>query len=66
MHDITRRITVEVIISPPAIYLLPLADAVKGSNIKVAAQNSYLKESGAYTGEIRCVLLVNVRKVNLC
>jgi triosephosphate isomerase len=47
--------TAEVIISPPALYLLPLAEVVKGSNVKLSAQNCYLKESGAFTGELRYV-----------
>jgi len=42
---------VEVVISPPAIYLLLTKDLV-GNGIKAAAQNVYDKGNGAYTGEI--------------
>lgn len=42
----------EVVISPPALYLIPVRDAVKNKQIKVSAQNAYSKESGAFTGEI--------------
>lgn len=44
----------EVVIAPPAIYLIPVAESVR-KEIKVAAQNCYVKPSGAFTGETRCV-----------
>ena len=44
----------EVVIAPPALYVIPVAEQVR-KEIKVAAQNCYVKTSGAYTGEIRCV-----------
>ena len=48
-------IAVEVVIAPPAIYLIPIKELLRG-DFKVAAQNAYVKTSGAYTGEIRYVL----------
>jgi triosephosphate isomerase len=40
----------EVVIAPPTLYIIPLAkDLRKG--FKVAAQNAYIKASGAFTGE---------------
>lgn len=59
MHD-TRLLTstpmyTEVVISPPAIYVDRVRQALK-KEIGVAAQNSYVKASGAYTGEIRQVI----------
>ncbi|KAF8241997.1 Triosephosphate isomerase [Wilcoxina mikolae CBS 423.85] len=42
---------VEVVISPPALYLLLTASLVKPT-IKVAAQNIFDRGNGAYTGEI--------------
>jgi len=41
----------EVVIAPPALYLLALKSVVR-PEIKLAAQNCYSKESGAFTGEI--------------
>ncbi|KAG0176583.1 triosephosphate isomerase [Apophysomyces sp. BC1034] len=41
----------EVVVSPPAIYVDRVRQALK-KEIGVAAQNSYVKPSGAYTGEI--------------
>ncbi|EJD07801.1 triosephosphate isomerase [Fomitiporia mediterranea MF3/22] len=45
---------VEIVIAPPALYILPAAELLqsKGSSVKVAAQNCYVKSSGAFTGEI--------------
>jgi len=43
--------SVEVIIAPPALYLIPLKEVAK-NGVKVSAQNCYFKDSGAYTGEI--------------
>ncbi|POW12717.1 hypothetical protein PSTT_04405 [Puccinia striiformis] len=41
----------EVVIAPPALYLMPLRDTAK-KTIQVGAQNGYLEKSGAFTGEI--------------
>ncbi|KAI0087163.1 Triosephosphate isomerase [Irpex rosettiformis] len=49
---------VEVVIAPPAIYLIPVLEAVR-KDIKVSAQNSYIKKSGAFTGEISPAQLVD-------
>lgn len=41
----------EVVIAPPALYLL-LAKEITKNGVEVAAQNIYDKGDGAYTGEI--------------
>ncbi len=43
---------VDVVFCVPAIDIIPVAEAVKGSNVKVGAENLFFEESGAYTGEI--------------
>jgi len=43
---------VDVVFCVPAIDIIPVVEAVKGSNIKVGAENMYFEEKGAYTGEI--------------
>ncbi len=42
----------DVIIGTPFIHLVTVSEELKGSVIKVAAQNNADKESGAYTGEV--------------
>ncbi|KAH9919475.1 triose phosphate isomerase [Epithele typhae] len=51
LNDATVDQNVEVVISPPALYLIPVKDSLR-SDFKVAAQNCYVKDSGAFTGEI--------------
>lgn len=42
----------EVVFCPPFICLTTAIEAVKGTNIKIGAQNMYYEENGAFTGEI--------------
>lgn len=42
---------VDVLVCPPFPYLIPVVDAVAGSQVKVGAQNCYFEDSGAFTGE---------------
>ena len=46
-----------IMIAPPYTALSALAEAVKGSNIGLGAQNMAQAESGAYTGEISPLML---------
>ena len=50
---------VDVVYCVPAIDIMPVADAVKGTNVKVGAENMYYEEKGAYTGEISVEMLVD-------
>ena len=50
---------VDVVFCVPAIDIIPVAEAVKGSNIQVGAENMYFEEKGAYTGEISPNMLVD-------
>ncbi|TDL20294.1 Triosephosphate isomerase [Rickenella mellea] len=46
----------EVVIAPPFLYLIPLVESIR-KDIKVAAQNCYLKNVGAFTGEVSPAML---------
>lgn len=50
---------VDVVFCVPAIDIIPVVEAVKGTNIKVGAENMYFEEKGAYTGEISPAMLVD-------
>ncbi|MBQ4232927.1 MAG: triose-phosphate isomerase [Lachnospiraceae bacterium] len=50
---------VDVVFCVPAIDIIPVVDAVKGTKISVGAENLYFEESGAYTGEISPNMLVD-------
>lgn len=43
---------VDVVFCVPAIDIIPVIEAAKGTNIQVGAENLYFEEKGAYTGEI--------------
>lgn len=51
---------VEIVICPPHISLPAIAEAVKGSRVKVGAQNMHFEDSGAFTGEISPLMLQGV------
>ena len=51
---------VDVVFCVPAIDLIPVLDAVKGSNIEVGAENMYFEDAGAYTGEIAPNMLTDI------
>lgn len=51
---------VKVMIAPTYVCLPAVVEAVKGSNIIVAAQNVNDHEKGAYTGEISCAMLKDI------
>ena len=51
---------VDVVFCVPAIDILPVVEAAKGSNIQVGAENMYFEEKGAYTGEISPAMLTDV------
>lgn len=50
----------DVIICPPYTSLSEAAKLIKGSDIKLGAQNMYFEESGAYTGEVSASMLKSV------
>ena len=51
---------VDVVFCVPAIDIIPVMEAAKGSNIQVGAENMYFEEKGAFTGEISPNMLTDV------
>ena len=51
---------VDVVFCVPAISLTTAIDTVKGTNIKIGAENMHWEESGAYTGEIAPNMLTDI------
>ena len=49
----------EIVVGTPFIHLATVAELVKGSCIKVAAENCADKESGAYTGEVSAAMVAS-------
>jgi len=50
----------DIIIAPPYTSLADAAKLIKGSNVKLAAQNIFWEEKGAFTGEISPLMLIEI------
>lgn len=48
---------VEIAVAPPFVSLLPVWEVIKGSDIKLCAQDVFWEKEGAYTGEISPLML---------
>ncbi len=51
---------VDKVICPPFISLAAVGELIKGSSIKLGAQNIYFEEKGAYTGETSPLMLADL------
>jgi triosephosphate isomerase len=51
---------VDVAVCPPYISLAAVADALKGSNVKLGAQDVHWEAKGAFTGKVSCAMLKSV------
>lgn len=59
LKDLVKNDEVDVVYCVPAIDIVPVVEAVKGTNVAVGAENMYFEEKGAYTGEISAAMLVD-------
>ena len=57
LKDLVQNDKVDVVYCVPFIDIVPVVEAVKGTNVKVGAENLYIEDSGAYTGEISAAML---------
>ena len=57
LKKIPNRSGAEVVVCPMTVCLAAAAEALKGSEIKLGAQNVHFAESGAYTGEASAAAL---------
>ncbi|HKI33874.1 MAG TPA: triose-phosphate isomerase [Gemmataceae bacterium] len=51
---------VSVAVCPPFPYLIPVAEALRGSSVALGAQNVYPEKEGAFTGEVSPPMLLDV------
>jgi len=51
---------VEIVVCPPFTALSAVREALRGSNIELAAQNMHWEDEGAFTGEVSPVMLRNL------
>lgn len=59
LKDLVKTDDADVVYCVPAIDIVPVVDAVKGTNVEVGAENMYIEDKGAYTGEISPKMLVD-------
>ena len=59
LKDLVKNPEVDVVYCVPAIDIVPVGQAIKGSNVNLGAENMYFEEKGAYTGEISPNMLVD-------
>ncbi|MBE5871153.1 MAG: triose-phosphate isomerase [Lachnospiraceae bacterium] len=59
LKDLVVNDAVDVVYCVPAIDIVPVVEAVKGSNVAVGAENMYIEDKGAFTGEISAPMLVD-------
>ena len=57
LKDLVVNDAVDVVYCVPAIDIVPVAEAVKGTNVHVGAENFYIEDKGAFTGEISAPML---------
>jgi len=58
LKDLVKNDAVDVVYCVPAIDIVPVVEAVKGSNVQIGAENFYIEDKGAFTGEISAPMLV--------
>lgn len=51
---------VEVAVFPPFPWLVPVREALTGSNVRLGAQNCHTRASGAFTGEVAAAMLTGL------
>ena len=59
LKPLVKNEEVDVVFCVPAIDIVPVVEATKGTNIQVGAENMYFEEKGAFTGEISPNMLVD-------
>ncbi|TET48018.1 MAG: triose-phosphate isomerase [Dehalococcoidia bacterium] len=58
--ELEKVISVEKIVCPPFVSLVPVKELLEGSTIKLGAQNLFFAEKGAYTGEISPLMVADL------
>ncbi len=59
LEPLVKNDEADVVYCVPAIDIVPVVEAVKGTNVQVGAENMYFEDKGAYTGEISAEMLVD-------
>jgi triosephosphate isomerase (TIM) len=60
VEKLGKVIDVDIAVCPPYISLKAVSDVVKGSSVKLGAQDVHWEAKGAYTGKVSCAMLKSV------
>ena len=60
LKELVNTTESDVIFCVPAIDIIPVTEALKGTNISVGAQNMFYEDAGAFTGELSAAMLKDV------
>ena len=60
LADLDKIQGAEKVLCPPFTSLKSIAELIKGTSVRLGAQNMYYKDKGAYTGEISAMMLVDI------
>jgi triosephosphate isomerase len=60
LPELNRIDNVDRVICPPFVSLAAVGELLKGSPVKLGAQNLYFEEKGAYTGEVSPLMLAGL------
>jgi triosephosphate isomerase len=60
LPELDRIDSVDRVVCPPFVSLAAISELLKGSSVKLGAQNMYFEEKGAYTGEISPLMLAEL------
>lgn len=55
-----KNVDVEIVVCPPFTSIAAVGDVIRGTNVKLGAQNMHWEEKGAYTGEISANMLLTL------
>ena len=58
--QITHDSSTEVLVFPATAWIVPVADALQGTDVKVGGQNCHFETRGAFTGEVSASMLAEL------
>jgi triosephosphate isomerase len=60
LNELDGTDSVEKVLCPPFVSLAAIKELLKGTSVKLGAQNMYFEDKGAYTGEISPIMLTDL------
>ncbi len=60
LPDLDKVRNVEKVVCPPFVSLAAVKEVIKGSSVKLGAQNLFYEKKGAYTGEVSSLMLAGL------